>query len=198
MISAHSPPHELREPGSFSSSSVRINAEQVRDQTGRDATVYSAGTTANLGEDRCSSTPVLPLPSFGSAEQETPSPGAERYWPEKLRRRVIWPPAASWSFYPSLFWTISSLWCGIEPLAVTSSDKERKPYGAPSVLRRGKAGVSSLKGQKPDIALRSSGTLPNGSNNIREAGAIHQITSCCFPPLWCLCNSSNSHFLQVV
>lgn len=30
MISAHSPPHELREPGSFSSSSVRINAEQVR------------------------------------------------------------------------------------------------------------------------------------------------------------------------
>lgn len=105
VISAHSPPHELRELGSFSSSSARINAEQVRfcgaarevadTQTGRDATVYSAGTTANLGEDRCSSTPVLPLPSFGSAEQETPGPGAERYWPEKLRCRVIWPPAAS-------------------------------------------------------------------------------------------------------
>lgn len=154
-------------------------------QTGRDATVYSAGTTANLGEDRRSSALVLPLPSFGFAGEETPGPGGERYWPEKLCRRVIWPPAASGSLYPALlvfffFWTISWLQCGIEPLTVTSPDNGRKPYGAPSVLRRGKAGVSSLKGQKPDITLRSSDTLPDGSNDIHGAGGIYQITSCRF------------------
>lgn len=63
-------------------------------QTGLDATVYSADkTTADLGEDRCSSTPVPPLSSFCLAEEGAPGPG-ERYWPAKLLRRVIWPPAA--------------------------------------------------------------------------------------------------------
>lgn len=73
-------------------------------QTGLGATVYSAGATkADLGEDRCSSAPVPPLSSFGSAEEAAPGPGEERYWPAKLRRRVIWPPAASGSLYPARF-----------------------------------------------------------------------------------------------
>lgn len=126
-------------------------------QTGLDATVCSAAkTTADLGEDRCSSTPVLPLFSFGLAEEEAPGPG-DRYWPAELVLRVIWPSTASGKYLSGATWTFLSLQFEADELATTNSDNGRKPYGAPSELRWGKAGTPLLKGQKPDIASRFCG-----------------------------------------
>lgn len=105
-----------------------------------------------------------PLSSFGFAKEEAPGPGV-RYWPSKLHRRVIWPPAASGSlfFFLPLFLSGRDLLPPIlMPLTAASPDNKRKPYGAPSVLRRGKAGAPLLKGQKPDIALRSCGQAQMG------------------------------------
>lgn len=117
---------------------------------------YNNGA-ANLGKDRCSSTPVPPLPSFGLAEEEAPGPG-ERYWPTKLRCRVIWPPAASGNLYRARFErSPPSNLMPNERLTDASPHNKMKPYGAPSVQRRGKAGAPLLKGQKPDIAFRSCG-----------------------------------------
>lgn len=158
-------------------------------QTGLDATVYSAGlTTANLGEDRCSSTPVPPLPSFSRAETKAPGP-VKRYCRVKLHSRVIWPPAALGSLFIGLDLDDLPLpaWCWAARTAA-SPDNKRKPYGAPSVLRRGKAGAPLLKGQTPHIALRlwsdtdGSNDKPGVKPSIRRSLHIASLQR------WCLSN----------
>lgn len=98
---------------------------------------YNHGT-ANLCGDGCSTAPLL---SFASAPA---SPGV-RY----RRTKLIWPPAAE-----GKIWTVAPpLKFDAERLAVSCPDNEMKPYGAPSVGRRGgsHAGASLLKGQEPGI-----------------------------------------------
>lgn len=176
---------------------MAIRREVGEAQTSLDATVNSADTTtADLDEDWCSSTPAPPLSSFGVAEEEAPG-SDERNCPLKLLRRVIWPPAASGSLFPARFRQSPRSNLMLSFSLLPAPDNEGKPYGAPSVLRRGKAGAPLLKGQKPDIALRSCGQAQMGQmTSPRQEPSIRRSLHVASPPLWCLCNSSD-HFLQV-
>lgn len=113
----------------------------------------------NLGEGRCSSAPVPPRSSSGLAEEEAPGAG-ETNWPAPLRRRVIWPPASSGSLVSSAIWTIfpSQIWCSLLRVQTTRGSHMELLR----VRRRGKAGAPLLKGQEPDIALRSCGQAQTG------------------------------------
>lgn len=123
-------------------------------QTGLEATVYSAGnatTTADLGEDRCrscsgSNAPPPPLSSFGLAAEEAPGLG-ETNWPAELRRRVIWPPGSLYSD------ALSPSKCDAERLTAAVPDDRRRPYGAPSVLRRVQSRGSAFKGPEARYRL---------------------------------------------
>lgn len=71
-----------------------------------------------------------------------------------------------------------------ERLTAASPDNKRKPYGAPSALRRGKAGAPLLKGQKPDIALRSCGQPQMGQmTSTRQEPSIRRSLHVAFPPM---------------
>lgn len=94
------------------------------------------------------------------------------------------------------FWTIPSLQWAIETLSLTRSGNEGKPYGAPSMLRRGKAGAPLLKGQKPDIALRSCGLAQMGQMTyVLEQPSVRRSLNVASLPLWSLRSSTKYRFL---
>ncbi|XP_072235143.1 uncharacterized protein [Leuresthes tenuis] len=163
VICAHSPPHENQElaifhrvhpiPQSKCSSEGALEGKQSWAPQFTQLVQHrppEARTDAAAARPRLDSLlsallkRTLPVPV-----NESVSPGSETVSSGHLPPRESLYPACVRQSPPS--GVMSSCF------AVKSLDEEGKPYGAPSVLRRGKVGASLLKGQKPYIALRSFG-----------------------------------------
>lgn len=185
-MSAHSPPHELQEQD--------INQPRLR--TTKAEYVWFCGDTiakweqckqvctpqfTQLVQQRrtwartdAAARPSLLSPSSALLKRKLPAlvtdtgpPSSAAVSSGHLQPREV--------FIFAAVWTISSLQFDAGLLCAISSDNGRKPYGAPSVLRRGQAGAPLLKGQKPHIALRSCGRAQMGQMTyVRQKPSIRR------------------------
>lgn len=201
-------PNELRELVIFPSTAAHT-AEQVdavvrghekskkKIQTGLGVTVCSAGSDGEPGWGQTQQH-VRASPLSSLLNRKLPVPVKESGTPssDAVSSGHLPPREASIRRVSGFFLSPMS---GCSTLRAQTT--RGKPYGAPSALRRGKAGAPLLKGQKPDVALKSCGPKQMGqmtsTSQEPSIGRTHVASS----QRWCLYNWSvhfTSHFLWLL